>query len=97
MYLYAISRERFYSLAWTTKHVGPGVMDDFETFVKSCDVILLGRRTFEIMTAAMSLWTPEYIVVTEDEKAGLRYAEAGNLNSRDMPHARKVGIIGVVG
>jgi len=68
----------------------------FQDFVKSCDCVLLGRRTFEIMRQDSGLIDgPQYIVVTSDNSF-----DSGNLikknivSAADMPEANKVGIIG---
>jgi dihydrofolate reductase len=68
----------------------------FQVFVKTCDIVLLGRRTYEIMRKQGEFITgPEYIVVTSNSTLN-----AGNFHKlsieheRDMPKAKKIGIIG---
>jgi dihydrofolate reductase len=42
----------------------------FQEFVKSCDIVLLGRRTYEIMSKQGEFVDgPDYFVVTSDASA----------------------------
>ena len=68
----------------------------FQAFVLSCDIILLGRRTFEIMQRDDEFIAgPVYIVATrqEDFDAG-DYKTVNITSAAMMPQADKVGIIG---
>ena len=68
----------------------------FEVFVTSCDTVLLGRRTYEIMTAqAEFVDGPEYVVATHNpllNTGGLRKITIAAKD--DLPKAAKLGIIG---
>ena len=68
----------------------------FKAFITSCDIVLLGRRTYQIMTAQDEFVDgPEYVVVTHDpsfDTGSLRKLSIASRN--DMPKAEKVGIIG---
>lgn len=68
----------------------------FQAFVKTCDVVLLGRRTYEIMAKDGDFVDgPEYIVVTNDANI-----DTGNFRKRainsvgDLPQAERVAVIG---
>lgn len=68
----------------------------FQEFVKSCDVCLLGRRTFEIMRESGEFVDgPRYIVVSNnnDFDAG-EYEKLSIKSATDIPDVEKVGIIG---
>lgn len=70
--------------------------DAFRTFVKTCDVILLGRRTYEIMCDQDEFVSgPEYVVVTNDASfnAG-RYRKMSIKTKDDLPRAARIGVIG---
>lgn len=67
----------------------------FERFVKSCDVILLGKRTFKIMQAAGEfIEGPDYIVATHDELPVDGIGQIVIDSPEDMPDGDRVGIIG---
>jgi dihydrofolate reductase len=70
--------------------------DAFEQFVQSCDMVLLGRRTYEIMdTNSEFVEGPEYVVVTSDKKLDTKGLRKIPIESAlDMPEANQVGIIG---
>jgi len=92
----AISRDGFIAGTDDETPWSDAAWEDFAKFVQSCDIVLLGRRTFEIMRDGNEFVKgPQYIVVTEDE-----LLDTGGLNTlaigskHDMPAAGKVGIIG---
>ncbi len=71
----------------------------YQDFVASCDIILVGRKTFELMPKDEFVTGPEYMVVTDDPVS----AETGSFptisikSKDDMPHLTgndKIGIIG---
>lgn len=73
----------------------------FQAFLLTCDVVLLGRRTFEIMQSGDGLASngliagPRYIVVTENENLDTGKLEKIAIDSpSDMPTAERLGIIG---
>ncbi len=68
----------------------------FQDFVKSCDVCLLGRRTYEIMkNGGEFVDGTKYIVVTSDQTADTGDYEKLAINSlSDLPQVDKIGIIG---
>jgi dihydrofolate reductase len=70
--------------------------ESFHAFVLSCDVVLLGRRTYEIMRANDEFVDgPQYLVVTDDP--GFDAGDFGTVaitSKGAMPVADKVGIIG---
>lgn len=68
----------------------------FAEFVKSCDVILLGRRTYEIMRDGNEFVAgPQYIVITNNRKFDSGRLSKQPVNSPDdIPVVEKLGIIG---
>jgi dihydrofolate reductase len=68
----------------------------FQNFVKSCDVVLLGKRTFKIMQQQNELVDgPRYIVVTNDKQLDSGVFEKLAIHSKeDLPQVNKLGIIG---
>lgn len=70
--------------------------DAFEDFVLSCDAVLMGRRTFEIMQKNSELIDgPDYIVATSDKATEIDGFSTIMINSReDMPEVERLGIIG---
>jgi dihydrofolate reductase len=92
----AISRDGFIAGPHDETPWSDASWEAFQRFVLTCDVVLLGRRTFEIMQAADEfVQGPEYIVVTDqpDFDAGIMSTLA--IKSRaSIPEAERVGIIG---
>lgn len=68
----------------------------FQHFVMTCDIVLLGRRTYEIISKNDEFVEgPEYIVATNDKSYDAGNFKTINIKSKkDMPQAGKVGIIG---
>lgn len=68
----------------------------FREFVKTCDVCLLGRRTYEIMRdGGEFVEGPEYIVVTSDHTVDTgRYKKLAIRSADDLPKVEKIGLIG---
>lgn len=68
----------------------------FQAFVKTCDVVLLGRRTYEIMRDQNEFVDgPEYVVATTNSSFDTGKLCKVNIQGKpDMPQAKKIGIIG---
>jgi len=68
----------------------------FKDFVNTCDIILLGRHTYEIMTAQDEFVDgPEYIVATRNPQVNTSNLPKIAIDSKqDMPKADKIGVIG---
>jgi dihydrofolate reductase len=68
----------------------------FQQFVKSCDCVLLGRRTYEIMSQnAEFVDGPTYIVVTRDPSFDTGGLQKISIQSReDLPKYDLIGVIG---
>lgn len=68
----------------------------FKEFISTCDVVLLGRRTYEIMAAQDEFVDgPEYIVATPNLQLNTGSLRKITIQSMDdMPKADKVGVIG---
>jgi dihydrofolate reductase len=68
----------------------------FEEFVTSCDVVLMGRRTFQIMQKNNEFIDgPHYVVATSNQGVQRDGFTTAVINSReDIPRANKLGIIG---
>jgi dihydrofolate reductase len=69
---------------------------EFQSFVKTCEIVILGKRTFQIIQAEDNfIEGPEYLVATHDKSL-----DSGNFKklpidkASDMPQAGKIGIIG---
>jgi len=92
----AISRDGFIAGPDDETPWSDASWEAFQAFVMSCDVILLGRRTYEIMRDQDEFVDgPQYVVVTNDASfdAG-EYAITSIRTRSDMPAAPKVGVIG---
>ncbi len=70
--------------------------ESFRAFVATCDVVLLGRRTYQIMAAPDEFNDgPEYLVATRDTAFDTGHLKKIIIASKDdMPIADKVGVIG---
>ncbi len=92
----AISRDGFIAGKNDETPWSDASWDSFNTFVTSCDVVLLGKRTYQIMKQDGDLLDgPHYIVVTHDKKLDTNGLEKRVIHSpADMPRANKLGIIG---
>jgi len=68
----------------------------FQEFVKTCDIVLLGRRTYEIMPKQGDFVPdPEYIVVTNDPSLDTgKFRKLSIKSKSDLPQAERLGIIG---
>ena len=68
----------------------------FREFVKSCDCVLLGSRTYEIMRKNNEFIDgPQYLVVTSNESLDTGDFQKITIKAAgDMPKVGKVGVIG---
>lgn len=68
----------------------------FQNFITSCDVVLLGRRTYEIMRSDGEFVDgPEYIVVSNNPSLDCGDFRKMSITSKsDLPQAQKIGVIG---
>ena len=91
-----VSRDGFIARTNDETPWGDDSWSAFREFVKSCDVILLGKRTYEIMDAGKEFVEgPEYIVITNDSSFNTGNLKKLSISSRaDMPQVAKLGIIG---
>lgn len=70
--------------------------ESFNAFVLSCNLVLMGRRTYEIMRQNDEFVVgPHYVVVTNDHTLDVGdFGRVSITKASDMPEADKVGIIG---
>lgn len=70
--------------------------DAFRSFVKICDIVLLGRRTYEIMRDQDEFVDgPEYIVVTDNASLDSgNYRKISIKSKADLPQATNIAVIG---
>jgi dihydrofolate reductase len=68
----------------------------FQDFVKTCDIVLLGRRTYEIMNKQNEFVDgPEYIIVTNDDSTDTGSLRKLSIKTKaDLPQVEKLGVIG---
>jgi dihydrofolate reductase len=92
----AISQDGFIADANDKTPWSDAAWKSFKEFVISCDVILLGRRTFQIMQENDEFVAgPRYIVVTNNKDLPTGDLTKVSISSKEaMPKAKKLGIIG---
>lgn len=92
----AISKDGFIADSNDAIPWSDAAWESFKEFVISCDVILLGRRTFQIMQENDEFIAgPRYIVVTNSKDLPTGDLTKISISSKeDMPKAKKLGIIG---
>lgn len=68
----------------------------FQAFVKTCDVVLLGRKTYEIMQKDGDFVEgPEYIVVTNNPNLDTGTFRKISVKTKDdLPQVQRLGMIG---
>jgi dihydrofolate reductase len=92
----AISRDGFIAGSADETPWSDAEWQSFQEFAKSCDLLLLGKRTFEIMKAGGEFVDgPRYTVVTNDQTINTFGLNKIAINTAaDMPSGGKIGIIG---
>ena len=92
----AVSRDGFIANPNDETPWSDAEWEAFNQFVMSCDVVLLGKRTFEIMQRNDEfLEGVHYIVVTSSKSLDTGNFKKISIASRaDIPKADRVGIIG---
>lgn len=70
--------------------------ESFKQFVSTCDVVVIGRRTFEIMRANDEFIDgPRYLVATSGKQVDTGTLEKIQIRKKeDLPKVEKLGIIG---
>lgn len=92
----AISRDGFIAGPDDETPWSSAELQSFQAFIKSCDAVILGRRTYELMKAESDLVTgPRYIVATDNESLKTDKLEKLAIESaEDLPQVDRLGIIG---
>ncbi len=75
--------------------VGDDSWNSYLKFVKSCDIVIVGSRTFGMMEADEFVEGVKYLVATQDNDLDTGDFKKISIQSpSDMPQANKVGVIG---
>ena len=92
----AISRDGFIAGPHDETPWAEAEWEAFEAFAQSCDVLVVGRRTFRIMQDREEFVRgPAYVVATHDLGFAVPGFTAQAIDKpADMPQAARVGIIG---
>ncbi len=92
----AISRDGFIAGPDDETPWSDAELKAFHGFIKSCDAVILGRRTFELMKAENELMTgPRYLVATDNTDLDTGKLEKLAIETaKDLPKVDKLGIIG---
>lgn len=92
----AVSKDRFIAgenddVSW----VSDESWQSYQGFVAACDVVIVGKSTFELMETDEFAKGPRYIVATHRSDCDAGKYEVRNIKTLDdMPRAARVGIIG---
>ncbi len=69
--------------------------ESYMKFVETCDVVLVGSRTFTMMEADEFVEGVKYIVVTRNQTLDTSLFEKRSIQHlSDMPDTKKIGVIG---
>lgn len=75
--------------------VGDDSWQSYLKFVESCDVVIVGARTFGMMESDEFVEGVKYIIATSNQNLGTGTVEKRTISSAsDMPEAERVGILG---
>ena len=78
-----------------TDWVGDDSWESYLQFVKSCDVALVGRKTFRLMEPDEFVEGTKYYVVTRQENFDSGKIQKFSIDSRDeLPEAANIAVIG---
>lgn len=78
-----------------TDWVGDDSWESYLTFVKSCDVALVGRKTFKLMEPDEFVEGTKYFVVTHQRNFDSGEIQKISVNNRgDLPEAANIAVIG---
>lgn len=75
--------------------VGDDSWGSYLAFVKSCDTVIVGSRTFGMMEADEFVEGVKYLVATHDNNLDTGdYEKLSIQAAADMPQAEKIGVVG---
>jgi dihydrofolate reductase len=92
----AVSRDGFIAGSNDETPWSDAEWEAFASFVVTCDIVLIGRRTYEIMQKDdQFVEGPTYTVATAQQAYDAGGFSTIRINAaKDMPQAKRVGIIG---
>lgn len=75
--------------------VGEASWNSYSEFVKTCDKILVGKNTFDLMTSEEFEDDTDYLVITRQTKLNAGKYKTLSIHSKDdLPKGNKIGVIG---